>query len=156
MKYHIIEKENRNARAELKAYTFDELKDYFEPATDFGEELHDKWDEISDVDDLREFLEYEADGMRVDYTIESEPSDEEVLLADGNSKDEVKKLIAAGTTIYSDLEENLARYCNEDFSDLNDPEFIEGIKKMVGDKVPMQDWGIAEIDGKNYYIQYAL
>ena len=35
VKYHIIEKHNRNAREELKSYSFDELKDFFEPNEEF-------------------------------------------------------------------------------------------------------------------------
>ena len=68
MKYHIIEKHNRNAREELKSYNFEELKDFFEPNEEF-EDLHSEWEEIEDLFDLREFLEHEADGMEVEYTI---------------------------------------------------------------------------------------
>lgn len=71
--YHIIEKHNRNAREELKSYSFDELKDFFEPNEEF-EESHSEWEEIEDLFDLREFLEHEADGMEVEYTIEEEPT----------------------------------------------------------------------------------
>lgn len=73
VKYHIIEKHNRNAREELKSYSFDELKDFFEPNKEF-EESHSEWEEIEDLFDLREFLEHEADGMEVEYTIEEEPT----------------------------------------------------------------------------------
>lgn len=73
VKYHIIEKHNRNAREELKLYSFDELKDFFEPNEEF-EESHSEWEEIEDLFDLREFLEHEADGMEVEYTIEEEPT----------------------------------------------------------------------------------
>lgn len=73
VKYHIIEKHNRNAREELKSYSFDELKNFFEPNEEF-EESHSEWEEIEDLFDLREFLEHEADGMEVEYTIEEEPT----------------------------------------------------------------------------------
>ena len=73
VKYHIIEKHNRNAREELKSYSFDELKDFFEPNEEF-EESHSEWEEIEDLFALREFLEHEADGMEVEYTIEEEPT----------------------------------------------------------------------------------
>ena len=73
VKYHIIEKHNRTAREELKSYSFDELKDFFEPNEEF-EESHSEWEEIEDLFDLREFLEHEADGMEVEYTIEEEPT----------------------------------------------------------------------------------
>lgn len=73
VKYHIIEKHNRNAREELKSYSFDELKDFFEPNEEL-DESHSEWEEIEDLFDLREFLEHEADGMEVEYTIEEEPT----------------------------------------------------------------------------------
>lgn len=73
VKYHIIEKHNRNAREELKLYSFDELKDFFEPNEEL-DESHSEWEEIEDLFDLREFLEHEADGMEVEYIIEEEPT----------------------------------------------------------------------------------
>lgn len=74
-KYHIIEKDNRNAHEELKSYTFEELKKFFEPSEELKAddlELAEKWDEVKDVEDLREYLKFEADGMRVEYIIEEE------------------------------------------------------------------------------------
>ena len=73
VKYHIIEKHNRNAREVLQSYSFDELKDFFEPNEEF-EESHSEWEEIEDLFDLREFREHEADGMEGEYTIEEEPT----------------------------------------------------------------------------------
>lgn len=70
--YHIIDKRERNAEAEIKAYTFEELKACFQPPEDFPEELIDEWENVADLYDLREFLEHEADGMEQPYTFETE------------------------------------------------------------------------------------
>lgn len=60
MKYRVFDVDNKAEYT--KGMSFDELKDYFEPDVEiFDEEMHDKWEEINDVDDLREFLEYKAD-----------------------------------------------------------------------------------------------
>lgn len=74
MKYRVFDVDNKAEYT--KEMSFDELKDYFEPDVEiFDEEMHDKWEEINDVDDLREFLEYKADGMRVEDRIEIIPDD---------------------------------------------------------------------------------
>ena len=41
MKYNLIDLTERNAAAELKKYTFEELKNFFEPNED---ELPEEWD----------------------------------------------------------------------------------------------------------------
>lgn len=69
-KYHLIDLRERSATEELKKYTFGELKAYFEPDKDDLPEYHEKWSEIKDADGLRDYLEWETDGMRVDYKIE--------------------------------------------------------------------------------------
>lgn len=71
-KYYIIDKRERNAEAEAKAYTFEELKNYFQPPEDFSQELIEEWENIEDLDDLREFLEHEANGMAQPYEFETE------------------------------------------------------------------------------------
>lgn len=74
-KYHIIEEDSRNAHEELKAYTFEELKKFFAPSEELkadDPELAEKWSDVKDVNDLREYLKFEADGMRVEYTITEE------------------------------------------------------------------------------------
>jgi hypothetical protein len=71
-KYYIIDKRERNAESEAKAYTFEELKACFQPPEDFPEELIDEWESIADLYDLREFLEHEANGMEQPYTFETE------------------------------------------------------------------------------------
>lgn len=70
--YYIIDKRDRNAEAETKAYTFEELKACFQPPEDFPEELIEEWENVADLYDLREFLEHEADGMEQPYSFEIE------------------------------------------------------------------------------------
>lgn len=71
-KYYIIDKRDRNAESETKAYTFEELKNCFQPPEDFPEELIEEWESIADLYDLREFLEHEAGGMEQPYSFEVE------------------------------------------------------------------------------------
>ena len=71
-KYYIIDKRDRNAEAEAKAYTFEELKACFQPPEDFPKELIKEWENAADLYDLREFLEHEAGGMEQPYTFETE------------------------------------------------------------------------------------
>lgn len=69
MKYHIINKNDRNVYRELKEYTFEELKNHFKP----NEELDDcieKWENINDMFDLIWYLEWEAYGDEVEYMFE--------------------------------------------------------------------------------------
>lgn len=85
MKYRVFDIDNKAEYT--KEMSFDELKDYFEPDVEiFGEEMHDKWEEVNDVDDLREYLEYKADGMRVEDRIEVIPDDIDILLEDNCTK----------------------------------------------------------------------
>lgn len=61
--YHIIEKGYRDARSELIHYTFEEVKNRFEPdKEDFPEEW-EIWNEATDISGLEDFLRYEAAGM---------------------------------------------------------------------------------------------
>lgn len=70
--YYIIDKRDRNAESEAKAYTFEELKNCFQPPEDFPEELIEEWENIADLYDLREYLKHEAGGMEQPYTFETE------------------------------------------------------------------------------------
>lgn len=70
--YYIIDKRDRNAESEVKAYTFEELKNSFQPPEDFPEELIEEWEEVADLYDLKEFLKHEAGGMEQPYTFETE------------------------------------------------------------------------------------
>lgn len=67
-RYHIIDKSERNVRAELKELTFREVKNFFEPDKELAE-YHERWEKINDLYDLREYLEYDADGIEVNYEI---------------------------------------------------------------------------------------
>lgn len=78
--YHIIDKRDRNVRSELKHYTFEQVKDYFEPNSEFVE-CHEKWENIKDLSDLEEYLKYKADGMEQNCIIEE---DEEVNIESMN------------------------------------------------------------------------
>lgn len=69
-KYHIIDLSERNARSELKEYTFEELKDFFEPDKEELPEDWAEWVKVQDLFDLERFLEKEADGMSVHYKFE--------------------------------------------------------------------------------------
>ena len=69
MKYRIVDVDNRAEYSKPK--TFEEVKAWFEPNAEFEEE-HDRWAEIQDIDDMREYLIWEARGMRVEYTIVEE------------------------------------------------------------------------------------
>lgn len=90
MKYRVFDIDNKAEYT--KEMSFDELKDYFEPDVEiFGEEMHDKWEEVNDVDDLREYLEYKADGMRFEDGIEVIPDDMDILLEDNCTNAEAKK-----------------------------------------------------------------
>lgn len=73
MKYRIIDADNRAAYSKPK--TFAEVKAWFEPNAELTEE-HSKWEEVEDIDDMREYLVWEAQGMRPNYRIEDCPEDE--------------------------------------------------------------------------------
>lgn len=70
--YHIIDKREKNVRSELKHYTFEELKDFFEPDKNEFPEFHKEWEEISDLWDLEQYLKEEADGMEQPYSFEED------------------------------------------------------------------------------------
>lgn len=69
-KYHIIDLSERNAREELKEYTFEELKNFFEPDKEEFPEDWSEWVQAQDLFDLEKFLEVEADGMAVHFKFE--------------------------------------------------------------------------------------
>lgn len=73
----------------------------------------------------------------------------EILIADGCTGAEAKRHLLNGTVVYDDFEENLEAY-------IDDVENPEDYRKMVRTKIPMQDWGIVEMQGKTYYIMYVL
>lgn len=86
MTYNIIDTSERNPYSEAKRYTFDEMLEFFKPEYDpdydNAEEM-EKFSEISDVDDLMEFLEWQAQGMDVHFVINKDVEVE--------SKDEIER-----------------------------------------------------------------
>lgn len=67
MKYRIVDADNRAEYSKPK--TFEEVKAWFEPNAEFEEE-HNKWAKIEDIDDMKEYLIWEAKGMRPNWRIE--------------------------------------------------------------------------------------
>lgn len=69
--YYMIDKRDRNVHAELKKYTLEELKQYFEPSQLEFPDLHREWADIGTIENLTDYLEREADGMEQPYTFET-------------------------------------------------------------------------------------
>lgn len=67
MKYRIVDVVNSASYSKPK--TFEEVKAWFEPNAEFEEE-HNKWTEIQDIDDMREYLIWESQGMMPNWRIE--------------------------------------------------------------------------------------
>ena len=72
MKYRIVDVDNRDSYS--KPMSFEEVKVWFEPNVELDEE-HSKWTEVEDIDDMKEYLIWEAQGMRPNYRIEECPED---------------------------------------------------------------------------------
>ena len=70
--YHIIDTRHRDVRGELKHYTFEQIKEYFKPNKDDFPQLYTKWEKTLDIYDLKEYLDYEADGMEQPYIFEED------------------------------------------------------------------------------------
>lgn len=156
MKYNIIDLNERNAKAELKKYTFDEILKFFEPSQELkadAPELAEKWNAINDIEDLREFLFTEADGMEQPYKVVEDPDDLDILIANGCTESEAKKHLERGTIVYNDLEDNFESYVEA--WQLNKEE-REAIKNMINTKEPAQDWGVVKFGEKTYFISYTL
>lgn len=68
-KYRMIDLSERNTRAELKAYTLNELKAYFTVDSDEYSNVA-KMSKVNDILDLEELLKEEADGMALNYEFE--------------------------------------------------------------------------------------
>ena len=72
-KYHIIDKNERSTRGELKPYTLEGLKAYFRcDEKDFPEELAEELENVQDIADLEEYLKHESNGDEVPYSFEEE------------------------------------------------------------------------------------
>lgn len=67
--YRIIDKDERNARAELVLHTFEEVKQAFEPDKAELPEEWEKWENVQDIEDLQKYLEafYEGDAVPVSF-----------------------------------------------------------------------------------------
>ena len=76
-----------------------------------------------------------------------------ILMMDGCTESEAKKHLERGTIVYSDMAENFDKYAEEWQLD---EEEREAIRNMIDTKEPAHDWGVAEIDGNTYFIQYVL
>lgn len=78
--YYLFEK-NENGGNSYKKYTLEELKKYFEPVEDAGDEEVEAYNSISDIDGLNDFIERfvnDVDGIHYhDYSIEVAEDDEE-------------------------------------------------------------------------------
>lgn len=70
--YRIINKQDRDATSELKYYTFEQLKAYFEPDKNEQPKEWQDWERITDVYDLEQFLEAQAAGMEQPYEFEKD------------------------------------------------------------------------------------
>ncbi len=68
--YRIIDKEERNAREEMVLYTFSELKKQFEPDKEELPEEWSRWNEAQDIEDFRNYLEWDYEGDRVPFNFE--------------------------------------------------------------------------------------
>lgn len=66
---YIVISDNNEEIYNTKKKTFEEVKAWFEPSAELEEE-HDKWAEIQDIDDMRDYLIWEAQGMRPNWRIE--------------------------------------------------------------------------------------
>lgn len=68
MKYNIIDKRDL-AGTGREVYTFEEAKNFFKPDQEELPEYFEKWKEITNLDELNDYLAWEADGMEVDYEV---------------------------------------------------------------------------------------
>lgn len=76
-----------------------------------------------------------------------------ILMMDGCTESEAKKHLERGTIVYDDLQEHFEDYANEWQLD---KEEREAIKNMINTKEPAQDWGVVNLEGKTFFIQYCL
>lgn len=78
----------------------------------------------------------------------------EILMSAGRTRHDAER---ADCIIYEDLKENLEKYCEEwAYLDEEDDRYTDAIRKMVNTGIPAEDWGIAKLNNKIYYIQYIL
>lgn len=92
--------------------SFVKLKNYFEPDENELPEEWDKWEQIDDLYDLKEFLREFDNGVEF-FEFKEIPEDIDILMADGCTKEEAKKNLKDGAIVFYDLEENLEKYLEE-------------------------------------------
>jgi hypothetical protein len=92
--------------------SFVKLKNYFEPDENELPEEWDKWEQIDDLYDLKEFLREFDNGVEF-FEFKEIPEDIDILMADGCTKEEAKKNLKDGAIVFYDLEENLGKYLEE-------------------------------------------
>lgn len=82
-------------------------------------------------------------------------SDIDILMLDGCTRSEAEKHLERGTVVFDgdDFFENFSLYMQEWGIDEEDQ---EPYRNMIEKKAPAPDWGIAETDGKTFYIAYCL
>lgn len=120
MRYNMIDKRDRNAREELKEYTFQELKGYFKPEYDPDysgySDILNRWEQVRDIEDLLEYLNEEADGMDQPYSFIPV-----VTWGNEDVSDEEMKAIntALGEVGYNLDAESVQRWIDDDSITLN-------------------------------------
>lgn len=77
----------------------------------------------------------------------------EILMKDNCTKSESEKHLKNGSTVFEDFEEHFDDYMKE--WDIEEEEIL-AYRKMIDEKIPVQDWGVVEDNGKTYYIMYVL
>lgn len=77
----------------------------------------------------------------------------ELLMLDNCTKSDAEKHLKNGATIFEDFGENIEKYLEEWNVDEDEK---EKYRRMVTDKIPVEDWGIVEDNGNTYYIMYVL
>lgn len=81
----------------------------------------------------------------------------EILMADRCTKVEAEKFSNNGTSIYDgkDFESNYIDYANEYYaSDEDIKELAYQYKDMIDTQTPIPDWGIVNLSGEKFYIEY--
>lgn len=79
--------------------------------------------------------------------------DLEILMMDGCTFKEAQDFLKNGSIVFRDFDKYFDFYMKEWGID---EEKKQEYKKMIVDKIPMEDWGIVEVEGKTYYIMYVL
>lgn len=83
----------------------------------------------------------------------------EILRADRCTKSEAEAYMKRGTIVFTaeDFEGNFEGYMNEWFGDWDEEdreEEIANLRKMIETKEAPQDWGVVELEGETFYIEY--